>query len=543
MNEIYNNFITYYKPIDENVTFNEKTGHINFQIKNRNEYEQLINSMKNMSISNNSKNKINNPPKSNIVNNKNYVNRPSTKTNQNVQFNAINTYKNNNLQNSIHYGLVNNNNLINMNNRNNINNNNQNNIYNSIQFKYNNYTPNNISINNIYNNNIFNQNNIYNNNIYNPNNIYNNNTFNQNYIYNSNIYNRNNINNQNSKYNINSSYNLNNQYNINNNVNNNTTKNKFKNKKTIINKNSQEVNKIKYIFEYFDEIVKEPDIYLPLKHNYTIELTDKISLSKNEERFLLYVKYERAVHNENPSIQVYNLNWGLSILERKLINIPGNLHLKTRHPELYPKYYGTYNLIHRIDGKIVAVTVWDILPNYLESVYCYYDPEYSFLDLGVITVIREIEYMKSFQKLIDKNFIFYSLGEMCQSCQKLKYKGNYFPTEIMDPYTGKYVLLNDDVKKLIADNKCHHFTNPMNSGLNYFSNYEIEYIFQNLIISVENLGKKFLLKEFLNLYIVDEKYRKILIEKIRRFLQIIDKESFSKIEFYFDPSGLPSGMF
>ena len=89
MNEIYNNFITYYKPIDENVTFNEKTGHINFQIKNRNEYEQLINSMKNMSISNNSKNKINNPPKSNIVNNKNYVNRPSNKTNQNAQFNVI----------------------------------------------------------------------------------------------------------------------------------------------------------------------------------------------------------------------------------------------------------------------------------------------------------------------------------------------------------------------------------------------------------------------------------------------------------------------
>ena len=422
-----------------------------------------------------------------------------------------------------------------MNNRNNINNNNQNNIYNSIQFKYNNYTPNNISINNIYNNNIFNQNNIYNNNIYNPNNIYNNNTFNQNYIYNSNIYNRNNINNQNSKYNINSSYNLNNQYNINNNVNNNTTKNKFKNKKTIINKNSQEVNKIKYIFEYFDEIVKEPDIYLPLKHNYTIELTDKISLSKNEERFLLYVKYERAVHNENPSIQVYNLNWGLSILERKLINIPGNLHLKTRHPELYPKYYGTYNLIHRIDGKIVAVTVWDILPNYY--------PEYSFLDLGVITVIREIEYMKSFQKLIDKNFIFYSLGEMCQSCQKLKYKGNYFPTEIMEPYTGQYVLLTDDIKKLISDNKCIHFTNPMISGLNYFSNYEIEYIFQNLIISVDNLGKKFLLKEFLNLYIVDEKYRKILIEKIRRFLRVVDKESFSKVEFYFDPFSLPPGMF
>ena len=148
--------------------------------------------------------------------------------------------------------------------------------------------------NNIYNNNVFNQNNIYNNNIYYPNNIYNNNIFNQNNIYNSNIFNRNNINNQNSKYNINSSYNLNNQYNINNYAKNNMIKNKFKNKKKIINKNSQDDNKIKYIFEYFDEIVKEPNIYLPLKHNYTIELTDKISLSKNEERFLLYVKYEKV---------------------------------------------------------------------------------------------------------------------------------------------------------------------------------------------------------------------------------------------------------
>ena len=151
--------------------------------------------------------------------------------------------------------------------------------------------------------------------------------------------------------------------------------------------------------------------------------------------------------------------------------------------------------------------------------------------------------MKSFQKLIDKNFIFYSLGEMCQSCQKLKYKGNYFPTEIMDPYTGKYVLLSDDVKKLISDNKCHLLINPMNIHLNNFSNYEIEYLSQNLIISADNLGKKFLLKEFLNLYIVSEKYRKTLIEIIRRFLQIIDKELFSKIEFYFDPSGLSSGMF
>ena len=42
-------------------------------------------------------------------------------------------------------------------------------------------------------------------------------------------------------------------------------KNKIKDKK-----------KDKYIFDYFPEIVQEPEIYLPLKHTYTIELTNKI---------------------------------------------------------------------------------------------------------------------------------------------------------------------------------------------------------------------------------------------------------------------------
>ena len=102
------------------------------------------------------------------------------------------------------------------------------------------------------------------------------------------------------------------------------------------------------------------------------------------------------------------------------------------------------------------MTVIDILPNYLESHYCYYDPDFSFLDLGVVTAIREIEYMKSFQELIDKNFMYYTMGEMSQSVTKLKYKGNYFPTEIMDNYTGIYVLLTEEIKKLISDNECHH---------------------------------------------------------------------------------------
>ena len=148
----------------------------------------------------------------------------------------------------------------------------------------------------------------------------------------------------------------------------------------------------------------------------------------------------------------------MSPLIKKEINLPKDLNNKTKHPELYPKYYGSYNLIHRIDEKIIAVTVIDILPNYLESAYCYYDPDFSFLDLGVVTAIREIEYMKSFQELIDKNFMYYTMGEMSLSVTKLKYKGDYFPTEIMDHYTGIYVPLTNEIRNLLSDNKCHFLT-------------------------------------------------------------------------------------
>ena len=299
-----------------------------------------------------------------------------------------------------------------------------------------------------------------------------------------------------------------------------------------ININSQ---KEKYIFDYFKEIVPEPEIYLPLKHKYTIELTDKIKLESTDERYLLYSKYQSIVHKEETTVEDYNNFLGISPINKKEIKLPLDFNNKTKHPELYPKYYGTYDLIHRIDEKIVAVTVIDILPNYLESHYCYYDPDFSFLDLGVITAIREIEYMKSFQELVDKNLMYYTMGEMSLSVSKLKYKGNYFPTEIMDNYTGIYVLLTEEVKKLISDNECHHLISDEKNknALQYFYKEEIDYYYNNIIIDI--MGDKLLVEDFLNLYFEGNiKAQNLIRNNLKKFLGIIDIETFTKINFYFD---------
>ncbi len=47
---------------------------------------------------------------------------------------------------------------------------------------------------------------------------------------------------------------------------------------------------------------------------------------------------------------------------------------------------------HRLDGKLVAVGCLDLLREHMDSVYFFYDPEYRFLNLGVIGALKEIQW-------------------------------------------------------------------------------------------------------------------------------------------------------
>jgi arginyl-tRNA---protein transferase len=47
-------------------------------------------------------------------------------------------------------------------------------------------------------------------------------------------------------------------------------------------------------------------------------------------------------------------------------------------------------MYHRLDGKLVAVGNLDLLQESLNSGYFIYDPDYKFLNLGVIGALREV---------------------------------------------------------------------------------------------------------------------------------------------------------
>ena len=314
--------------------------------------------------------------------------------------------------------------------------------------------------------------------------------------------------------------------------------NKIENKKKDKKENKQKkekekkIEKIseKYYFEYFPEIINEPEINLPLKHIYTCELTDKIKIDK--ERLKIYQKYQINIHKD-PLDEIteerYNDAWGQSnLIDNIGIKLPNDLNKKVKHPEMYPKKYGTYNFIHRIDGKIVAVGIWDILPTCLSSVYLYYDTDYQFLDLGVFTAIREIEYVKSFHNLIDNNFKYYMMGFYCETVQKLRYKGFYEPTELLDRYTMNYVYLKD-VQNLIKDGKNHKLCDkPMNPNYKYMSKKQIDDYIEKLVIFVKNKSnfKEMPLNKF--------PYFDFIKNEIERFLEIIPLDLIDKIKFIVD---------
>ena len=312
---------------------------------------------------------------------------------------------------------------------------------------------------------------------------------------------------------------------------------KDKNKEPKQKKNKKEKPKEikeKYSFDYFPEIVNEPEIYLPLKHVYTLELTDKIQM--NNERFKVYKKYQKNIHKDPDSKlneQRYNQSWGYNNLKDNIgIKLPEDLALKTKHPELYPKKYGCYNLIHRIDGKIVAVGIIDILPTTLSSVYLYYDTDYKFLDLGVLTAILEIEYARSFHNLIDNNFKYYTMGFYSENVQKLRYKGFYEPTQLLDRFTMNYVYLKD-IQSILKENKLIQLSKePKNPKYEYLTGDEINKYVDKLQIKFKKY-KKVQIVDFTTFVYncINENYWDKIISGVKKYLAILPKEIIERIEF------------
>ncbi|PIK59131.1 putative arginyl-tRNA--protein transferase 1 isoform X4 [Apostichopus japonicus] len=120
-----------------------------------------------------------------------------------------------------------------------------------------------------------------------------------------------------------------------------------------------------------------------------------------DESYALYKKYQMAIHKDKPS------QCSVAQFTRFLVESP--LQEETKYP--FPKYgFGSFHQHYRIDGKLVAVAVLDILPHSVSSVYFYYDPDYHFLSLGkLFCSTRDCIYSRLAQNLEQNGTLLYGL--------------------------------------------------------------------------------------------------------------------------------------
>ncbi|MEM9555037.1 MAG: arginyltransferase [Acidobacteriota bacterium] len=86
--------------------------------------------------------------------------------------------------------------------------------------------------------------------------------------------------------------------------------------------------------------------------------------------------------------------------------------------------YG-HELLYRLDGRLVAVALVDLLPRALSAVYCYYEPTLRHRGLGTFSVLRQIELAQ------ELSIPFVYLGFRVEGNASTRYKGTFKPHQIL----------------------------------------------------------------------------------------------------------------
>ncbi|XP_068617683.1 arginyl-tRNA--protein transferase 1 [Battus philenor] len=203
---------------------------------------------------------------------------------------------------------------------------------------------------------------------------------------------------------------------------------------TIINPDK---NKEKQIEDLINELPEN------VKHKLEIKLVRTTPpspewLATAKETHEVYVKYQMRIHGDTAE----------KCSEPKFKDFLVQSPLLEEHTEVGPPSgYGSFHQQYWLDGKIIAVGVIDILPKCVSSVYFFYDPEYMNLSLGTYGALREIAFTRHLHSLCPE-LKYYYLGFYIHSCRKMRYKGNFHPSDLLCPETYKWFPIQDCLIKL-----------------------------------------------------------------------------------------------
>jgi len=189
----------------------------------------------------------------------------------------------------------------------------------------------------------------------------------------------------------------------------------------------------------------------PAKRKFEVILEPS---SYSKEKFELYCKYQRSVHQDTDN--------AISGFKRFLVDTPLEpiaVPYRVQRPSHLPPTYGSYHQLYRVDGRLVAIAVIDVLPHCISSVYFMYDAGWEQFSLGKLSALREVALAKEMHEAGAPGMGYLYMGYYIQTCQKMRYKAEYAPSFLADPETYEWFPI-EKCKPLLDKNRYACFSKP-----------------------------------------------------------------------------------
>lgn len=158
-----------------------------------------------------------------------------------------------------------------------------------------------------------------------------------------------------------------------------------------------------------------------------------------EEKYQLFYNYQQHVHQETPE-EISRKGF-----KRFLCNSP--LQRTTREVNGVEQKLGSFHQCYRLDGRLIAISVLDLLPHCVSGVYFIYHSDFERWGFGKISALREAALAREFE------YRYYYMGYYIHSCAKMRYKCDYKPQYVLDLETWSWNLLDEEMKRLMSEKK------------------------------------------------------------------------------------------
>lgn len=151
-----------------------------------------------------------------------------------------------------------------------------------------------------------------------------------------------------------------------------------------------------------------------------------------EEKFDLFHDYQRHVHHEGDG------DITRSGFRRFLCDSP-----LARRLDSDGKQLGSYHQCYRLDGRLIAMSVLDLLPHAVSGVYFLYHQDFEKWAFGKLSALREASLAR------EGGYRYYYMGYYIHSCRKMRYKGDFQPQFVLDLDSFSWHPLDDEMRHLM----------------------------------------------------------------------------------------------